>query len=183
MGQCVNGGCSYPISRKKWILSVPPNSAAPIECTGASPHRCRTRPVREGIKSEGGGPRSRTRRAIQVIEESGVGGIRAKSPGLRSQSCSRLVRGRQVCNVNTRAIKGGRDGGTHNDRGCRTSPSLSERNLIALFGETKFGCSATKSASRCGWEEREERRLERWAYRLRWTRVSRSCARTRMSRS
>jgi len=38
-GQCMNGLCSYPISRKKWMRSVPANSAAAIECTGASPQR------------------------------------------------------------------------------------------------------------------------------------------------
>ena len=53
-GQCVYGGCSYPISRKKWILSVPANRAAPIECTGASPHRCRARDRQSGkYKMEG----------------------------------------------------------------------------------------------------------------------------------
>jgi hypothetical protein len=34
------GGCSYPISLKKWILSFGRKSPAAMECTGASPQRC-----------------------------------------------------------------------------------------------------------------------------------------------
>jgi hypothetical protein len=73
----VYGGCSYPISRKKWILSVPPNNAAAIECTGASPHRCQPK---NHQKAHTRGEENKADLVIkpaagfEEIEESGIGG-------------------------------------------------------------------------------------------------------------
>ena len=39
-GQCMKGGCWYPMSSKKWIWSLRAKSAAPMLWTGASPQRC-----------------------------------------------------------------------------------------------------------------------------------------------
>jgi hypothetical protein len=50
-GQCVNGACSYPISRNMWMRSAPARSDTPIECTGASPQRCRRRTVVSPIRT------------------------------------------------------------------------------------------------------------------------------------
>lgn len=58
-GQCWNGSCSYPMSLNQCIWSLRANSAAPMLCTGASPHRY----TRHEHKSAGDG-----RQAHLVVE-------------------------------------------------------------------------------------------------------------------